>query len=115
MSAKSTPPRRKKKVTAPKVEPEPQDESSEEELSPELLALMEQRSFANPTNTGLATIVRPRHWFCHRTRAVHLLDVGFAVPAAASILASVVPFRERASRCRAGLTRRRLSRANSAS
>ncbi len=58
MSAKSTPPRRKKKVTAPKVEPQPQgDESEEEELSPDMLALMEQRSFNNPMNAGLASIV----------------------------------------------------------
>eukprot|EP01043_Picozoa_sp_COSAG02_P051872 COSAG02_NODE_5514_length_4269_cov_1.743165_3_plen_80_part_00 len=60
MSAKSTPPRRKKKVTAPKVEPQPQEESEEEELSPEMLALMEQRSFNNPMNAGLASIVRAR-------------------------------------------------------
>jgi hypothetical protein len=58
MSAKSTPPRRKKKVTAPKVEPEPEEESEEEELSPEMLALMERRSFANPMNAGLESIVR---------------------------------------------------------
>ncbi len=61
MSAKSTPPRRKKKVTAPKVDAEPPaEESEEEELSAEMLALMEQRSFNNPVNAGLASIVRGR-------------------------------------------------------
>ena len=49
MSAKTTPPRRKKKQQPPPVE-EPEEES-EEEISPEMLALMEQRSFAKLTQS----------------------------------------------------------------
>ena len=60
MSAKSTPPRRKKKTTAPRVEPEPESEE-EEELSHEMLALMERRSYCSPTNQGLESIVRRPH------------------------------------------------------
>ena len=60
MSAKTTPPRRKKKQQPPPVE-EPEEES-EEEISPEMLALMEQRSFANPVNEGLEELCKLNGW-----------------------------------------------------